>query len=227
MNAQTWTLTWTSAPRIHITSKLSAPIARDLAYRLTTQMDDARLHAALQQLAGDSTQALQGVAELQQQLETLIEIMLGAGALRPGHAELIARLRKRVELSRTTPVALAAESDKYSVEGEPIDCESRLALCQARCCSFGVVLSRQDVEEGQLRWELDRPYRLPRDETGYCANLGHDDARCQRYDHRPATCRTYTCREDRRVWLDFDARIPAPLAPTLIPPGRLTTKRDA
>ena len=189
-------------------------------------MDEAALRSALQQLARDSTQGLQGVAELQQQFETLIEIAIAMGSLKPGHAELINKLRRRVEISRKGAVELASNNDKYTIEGEPIDCESRLELCQARCCSFGVVLTRQDVEEGQLQWEIERPYRLPRNADGYCSHLGRDDAHCQRYEYRPATCRSYTCKEDRRVWLDFEARIPAPMPVTLIPLHRLTARRN-
>jgi Fe-S-cluster containining protein len=188
-------------------------------------MDDDHLSAALQQLAADSTRALQGTTELQQQFETLMEIVIAMGTLKPGHAALIGKLRKRVEIARTSPVVLASFDDKYAIEGDPIDCDSRLHLCQARCCSFTVHLARQDLEEGELAWEIDHPYRLPRAASGYCANLGGDDGRCQRYEHRPATCRVYTCREDRRVWLDFDARIPAPMPATLIPPSRLLARR--
>jgi Fe-S-cluster containining protein len=188
-------------------------------------MDEGQLWTALQQLATENQHFEQRVAEIQQQFETLIEIMIHAGSLKPGHAALIARLRERVEASRRSPVELASNVDKYTVQGEPIDCESRLALCQARCCSFGVVLSRQDVEEGELAWEIDRPYRLPRNADGYCTKLGRDDAHCRSYEHRPATCRSYTCKDDRRVWIDFEARIAAPMPDTLIPLSRLTGRR--
>ena len=189
-------------------------------------MDDTGLRVALDRLLTDNERARQGIAELQQQIETLIEIMVAAGTLRPGHAELIAKLRRRVELSRRTPVELSSIEDKYEVTGEPIDCESRLPLCQARCCSFAVTLSRQDIAGGQLTWELEHPYRLERGPDGYCTHLGRDDARCQRYDHRPATCRAYSCRTDQRIWLDFEARIPAPMPVALIPLARLTGRRD-
>jgi Fe-S-cluster containining protein len=188
-------------------------------------MDEDQLRAALQQLVKTSAESQQGIAELQQQFETLVEIMVHAGTLRPAHTELIARLRKRVEASRKSAVELSTDSDKYTVQGEPIDCESRLELCQARCCSFAVVLSRQDVEEGELTWEIDHPYRLPRSSDGYCVNLGGADAHCQRYEVRPATCRSYTCKNDSRVWIDFEARIAAPMPVTLIPLNRLTARR--
>lgn len=188
-------------------------------------MDEAGLQAALRQLAADHETTRRGVAELQQQFETLIEIMIAFGTLRPGHAALIEKLRKRVEVARKTVVELSSVEDKYAVTGEPIDCETRLPLCQGRCCSFTVQLSRQDLEEGELTWDIDQPYQLPRLADGYCANLGREDGHCQRYEHRPATCRSYSCREDRRVWLDFDARIPAPMPPTLIALHRLV-RRD-
>ncbi len=189
-------------------------------------MDDTGLRVALDRLLADNERARHGIAELQQQIETLIEIMVAAGTLKPGHAELIAKLRRRVEVARKAPVELSTFEDKYEVTGEPIDCESRLPLCQARCCSFAVALSRQDIAEGQLTWEIEHPYRLARGPDSYCGHLGRDDARCQRYEHRPAVCRVYSCKTDPRVWLDFDARIPAPLPASLIPLHRLTARRD-
>jgi Fe-S-cluster containining protein len=187
-------------------------------------MDEHKLWAAMQQLANDNQQALQSIAELQQQLETLIEILLAKGELAPAHLVLIQRLRQRVEAARKGEIELASDEDKYSIEGEPIDCENRLHLCLGRCCSFGVLLSRQDLAEGQLTWEIEKPYRLSRGADGYCSHLGRDDARCERYEHRPATCRSYTCKTDPRVWLDFEARIPAPMPMTVIPLGRLVRR---
>lgn len=189
-------------------------------------MDDEALSARLGLLKHDVEATQQGVAELQQQFETLIEIAINMGTLKPGHAALIEKLRHRVERARRYPVELAADEDNQAIVGEPIDCESRIDLCQARCCSYGVVLSRGDVESGQLSWEIDHPYKLRREADGYCVHLGRDDARCGRYDHRPATCRRYSCKHDARVWLDFEARIPAPLPARLIPLRRLTTGRS-
>jgi Fe-S-cluster containining protein len=36
------------------------------------------------------------------------------------------------------------------------------------------------------------------------------DGACTIYERRPGACRAYDCRNDRRVWLDFEARVPAP-----------------
>jgi Fe-S-cluster containining protein len=37
-----------------------------------------------------------------------------------------------------------------------------------------------------------------------------DDGDCTIYERRPGACRAYDCRRDARVWIDFEARIPAP-----------------
>jgi Fe-S-cluster containining protein len=53
-----------------------------------------------------------------------------------------------------------------------------------------------------------KPYALPRVD-GRCVCM--DDAgACTVYERRPGACRAYDCRHDARVWIDFEARIPAP-----------------
>jgi hypothetical protein len=47
------------------------------------------------------------------------------------------------------------EYDKYTFEHEAdSDCLKRLDICKAICCKFPFALSRQDVEEGIVRWEF-------------------------------------------------------------------------
>jgi Fe-S-cluster containining protein len=72
-----------------------------------------------------------------------------------------------------------------------------------------VSLSAQDVAERLLPFDIHEPYRLPRDEQGRCTCMDAAGA-CTVYSHRPGACRAYDCRHDPRVWIDFDARIPAP-----------------
>jgi hypothetical protein len=53
------------------------------------------------------------------------------------------------------------EYDKYNFDQEAqIDCESRLSVCKAVCCKLPFALSKQDVEEGIIRWEFGRPYLI-------------------------------------------------------------------
>lgn len=102
--------------------------------------------------------------------------------------------------------------DKYAFEGGPeIDCENRIPLCKAACCRLSVFLTRDDVAEGVLRWEMADPYVLARARDGYCAHMNVGTCQCTVYEKRPLTCRTYDCRQDKRIWLDFEARIPQPL----------------
>jgi Fe-S-cluster containining protein len=194
--------------------------------RVVDDDDALRLQAVLRRLDSDGRRALADVAALREQLVTLIEILVHAGRLGPGHVELLRKVSRDVEVRRHPPIELSTVDDKYQETGEPIDCASRLPLCQARCCSFDVRLSRQDLEEGELAWDIDHPYRLVRDADGYCRYVDRDaGGGCTRYDVRPATCRSYSCRDDNRVWLDFDARIPAPMPDTVIPLDRLTRGR--
>lgn len=145
------------------------------------------------------------------------EWLLDALILRGQVPESFRRLAKKIQADRGVKVRLSMVDDKYTVESPPIDCASRIPLCGARCCSFEVALSRQDLEERKLPFVIDKPYMLPRDpNTKRCACMDANGA-CVTYDVRPATCRTYDCREDVRVWIDYEARIPAPLPEAIRP----------
>lgn len=99
--------------------------------------------------------------------------------------------------------------DKYvDAPTVPVDCEARIHLCRAACCSLDVALSQQDVQEGVLRWDLGRPYYLRRHADNYCCHLDRGSGRCGAYEARPITCRTYSCRNDDRIWTDFEGRVP-------------------
>lgn len=106
---------------------------------------------------------------------------------------------------------LADESDKYDAEREVvIDCHNRVHLCKAACCKLGFYLSRQDLEEGVVRWDFGRPYHIMQKENGYCVHYDEGTCKCTIREHRPLPCRTYDCRNDKRIWVDFDKMIPNP-----------------
>lgn len=103
------------------------------------------------------------------------------------------------------------ETDKYDpVHAVVIDCASRLPLCRAACCRLSFYLGNQDLEEGIVRWDLARPYHIKQTRDGYCVHCRSTDRSCDVWDHRPQACRSYDCRNDSRIWLDFEARIPNP-----------------
>lgn len=102
--------------------------------------------------------------------------------------------------------------DKYTPDAGhvQIDCAARLALCHAACCRLRVPLSRQDLDEGVVEWDTDHPYLNRQRADGYCVHCDQASQRCAVYDERPGLCRTFDCRHDRRIWIDFDRRIPNP-----------------
>jgi Fe-S-cluster containining protein len=176
-----------------------------------------QLAAALRQVAETSARTAQIVAEHAIVLDALLQILRARGDLGEGHLAWLERLREHAHLAATPAIELDTTVDKYTIEGADIDCASRMHLCHGRCCSFTIKLSRQDLVEGKLAWQLDQPYLLAKTPLGHCTNMDPDTGGCGAYAHRPAVCRTYDCREDARVWLDFEQRIPAPMPDGLIP----------
>lgn len=101
--------------------------------------------------------------------------------------------------------------DKYSFEGEAkIDCENRIEFCHAACCRLRFALSKQDVYEGVIKWDLGRPYLIAQDKDGYCTHFERGTCRCTVREHRPVPCRGYDCRNDKRIWADFENKIVNP-----------------
>jgi hypothetical protein len=154
--------------------------------------------------------------EMSSTLDAVVELLVAEGlvdpdALAEGRVET-GRRREREFYERGMAVALQElDKSKYTFAGgAEIDCESRLALCGAACCRLPVALSKEDVEEGVLRWDLGRPYLLARDADRQCVHLDRGTHRCGVYGARPTPCRAYDCREDRRIWLDFEARVVNP-----------------
>jgi hypothetical protein len=111
-------------------------------------------------------------------------------------------------------VSAAAAPDKHTVPSPDIDCQALLHLCHGRCCRYKVQLSYQDVEDG-LRFVYQRPYELRREADGYCTYFDRASPGCGTYATRPAPCRTFDCRDNPNVWIDYEQRIPVPMAPPL------------
>jgi Fe-S-cluster containining protein len=102
------------------------------------------------------------------------------------------------------------ESDKYQAPPVEIDCESRLHLCKAACCRLTFHLSKQDIQEGLVRWDVGRPFQIAQREDGWCAHCDKQTKKCNVHAHRPLVCRQYDCRDDSRIWEDFEQGIPNP-----------------
>jgi hypothetical protein len=101
--------------------------------------------------------------------------------------------------------------DKYAVASPDIPCDELIALCGARCCKLEFPLSTADLDEGVIRWDHGQPYKIrQRASDGFCVHNDPGSHGCTVHAQRPATCRRYDCRNDKRVWIDFDMRIPTP-----------------
>jgi len=135
-----------------------------------------------------------------------------------------ARLRAQEEERALTRahVAVSPAPDKYALGELPqIDCAARMPLCKARCCTLSFPLSFQDLDERVVQWDYKVPYKIRLRDDGYCTHCDATTGACGVYAQRPATCRVYDCRQDTRIWLDFERRIPAPVeavAPPLAAP---------
>ncbi len=171
-------------------------VARGLAY----------LHGRANATAGRTFEAASFVY-------ALIELLAEKGVLDideiDARKKVVAqRLLKRYN-QRDPGVALQEpEQDKYGFQQSvEIDCENRVHLCKAACCKMVFPLSRQDIDEGVIKWELDRPYMIAKGEEGYCRHLDRQCLSCTVHAQRPIPCRAYDCRNDKRIWLDFDQKI--------------------
>jgi hypothetical protein len=150
-------------------------------------------------------------ADVTATLTALVETLVAHGVLPPAEYE---RRRQRAldaqtQLLEDQPeVRFGAAVDKYGLEDLPdIDCASIIPVCKARCCTLTVYCSAQDLDERVVQWDYSRPYRIRKREDDYCVHSEPETKRCGIYDKRPAICRTYDCRDDKRIWVDFDKRI--------------------
>jgi hypothetical protein len=138
------------------------------------------------------------------------------------------RLQSAYRESGLTVQISSEVTDKYAVTPADIDCHARLPLCQAACCRLRFPLTPQDVEEGVVQWTLTEPYLNRQTPDGYCVHCDGASRHCLVYERRPGVCRTYDCRKDHRIWLDFENRVinpdcvPAPNAKAASEPGNLT-----
>jgi hypothetical protein len=85
----------------------------------------------------------------------------------------------------------------------PVNCSERLHICQAVCCRLHFALSAEEVEAGQIKWDLGAPYYIRHEATGCCHHLDRDSKGCSVYEQRPGVCRQYSCARDERIWVDF------------------------
>lgn len=129
-------------------------------------------------------------------------------------ADAVEQARRAYEEGQTQPrfrVRVAPDVDKYGPDASvtEVDCAERLDHCRGACCTQAFAVGTQDLDEGVVRWEYRDPYVNKRRADGRCVHQG-DELSCQIWAQRPLFCRSYHCRNDARIWLDFERRIPNP-----------------
>lgn len=121
------------------------------------------------------------------------------------------RLMEQFRQNGSGVVLQDPEYDKYTFQdGAEIDCASRVHLCHAACCRLPFALSKQDIREGIVHWDLGQPYLIAHNGNGTCCHLDCDALACTVWEHRPVPCRGFDCRQDERVWLDFESMVVNP-----------------
>jgi Fe-S-cluster containining protein len=159
------------------------------------------------------------VKALRAEHDVLKDILVGKGILLEGHRTNLGRIGDAAANRSARTVKLNVFVDKYTVKNTDVDCVALFSICRARCCSFTHALSLQDVKEGIVKWDLENPYVIRHDADGYCTHQSRKTGGCTIHPHRPGTCRDYDCREDHRIWIDYEKRIPAPMPDGLVPHG--------
>lgn len=119
---------------------------------------------------------------------------------------LAAAEQERRDVGKVFPM-LAESVDKYTVASPDIPCLELLPICKGACCHLQFSLSLQDLDEGVARWNYAVPYQIRQNpQTGKCVHFVNSKG-CGIYHNRPAICRSYDCRDDKRIWKDFERRI--------------------
>lgn len=139
--------------------------------------------------------------------------------------EFLERVSDKLRERGMGAIRLVPEVDKYTyVSPSRVNCMERLHVCRAACCRLSFALSRQDIREGVIQWDLTHPYVVQHGTDGFCVHRETGSCRCGVYDKRPVACRAYDCTDDERIWADFknmvlNPELEAELREAGAPPG--------
>lgn len=168
------------------------------------------LDAGLRFLHFMGMQTKHDLIDVNSRLFALIEELVASGLVDLRHFdERRLTLKDREEarlLAERSHVQLDETLDKYSLDELPcVDCVSRMDICKGRCCKLTFPLSFQDLDEHILQWSYSIPYQIRQNPDGFCVHRDTESGHCTVYENRPAVCRQYDCRNDKRIWVDFEA----------------------
>jgi Fe-S-cluster containining protein len=153
-------------------------------------------------------QSFHRIGEAEEFVHGLIDVLLSKGVLTAGEiTEAVGRVRQeltdRGELNGPGTIVRSVDAQ----EPEPVvkvDCAARMHICHAVCCSLDFALSVEELDSGNVKWDLGRPYFIRHRADGSCVHKDLTSGRCGVYADRPGVCRSYSCANDPRIWNDFD-----------------------
>lgn len=149
------------------------------------------------------------VGEVEAFLYGLIDVLMEKGLV--DSEDLQAATEKvRSQLARDGDVPNAGVSLRIDAPKEAlhpdvqVDCAERMHICKAICCKLDFALTAEEVEAGEVKWDLGRPYHIRHCAQGFCVHNDRPTGNCGVYTDRPTICRTYSCAKDKRIWKDFE-----------------------
>lgn len=186
-------------------------VVQDACRRLRREVSEG-LVSADARLSKTRIDSLEAAAFLYALVELLVEKnLLSIDELDDRKRDVAKRLVRKHEDDGGGVLLQEPEYDKYNFQEEvEIDCATRIHLCGAACCRLPFALSRQDIREGVVRWDLGQPYLIAQGEDGYCTHLQPGNCRCTVHEKRPVPCRAYDCRKEKKIWLDFEKGVVNP-----------------
>jgi Fe-S-cluster containining protein len=139
----------------------------------------------------------------------LIDVLIERGIVSQEEiTAAVSRVQKHMETNGDVDLPrIALRIDAEETEKEafvPVDCKARFHVCKGICCKLNFALSREEIEAGQVKWDLGRPYFIRQETSGFCSHHDVETGHCLIYDSRPLVCRRYSCVDDNRIWKDFE-----------------------
>ena len=166
---------------------------------------------AVRFVADDAMQTAHDASRIEAMLRALVQTLVESRQLDLDRFEHHLQGPPPKKAPDLVQIQLGKPTDKYAVASPPIDCAALLPLCRARCCMLTFALGPEDLADGRVAWSYRNPYQIAHGSDHRCVHQDRGSCGCKIYEHRPAVCRSFDCREDKRIWDDFERRIPAPL----------------
>lgn len=112
--------------------------------------------------------------------------------------KLLSIMEKMIDMG----IAAVYGDEDEDIPDTKIDCTTCIPHCQARCCTLIFALTKDEVDTGNIQYNLQRPFFIARDDDGYCPHMDRQTFGCKIWENRPLRCRRYDCRDDETIWPD-------------------------